>query len=131
MRPSTLSDVAIRLQAEPLEKLIPEFLDEFYRERDDVARRAMFIAEPRPTGVARHDALLAAIAEYLTKQYKLGAVPRWCAAPMRTLEVPWHTTASREPAMIEYLTFASPAEFRHRNIFTEERPLRRASMARA
>ena len=28
--------------------------------------------------------------------------------------------------MREYLTFASPAEFRSRNIFTEERPLRRA-----
>ena len=50
---------------------------------------------------------------------------------MRTLDEPWHTTSSRAPAMIEYLTFASPAEFRHRNIFTEERLLRRASMARA
>jgi hypothetical protein len=28
--------------------------------------------------------------------------------------------------MKEYLAFASPAEFRSRNIFTEERPLRRA-----
>jgi hypothetical protein len=28
--------------------------------------------------------------------------------------------------MREYLTYASPAEFRSRNIFTEERPLRRA-----
>jgi hypothetical protein len=28
--------------------------------------------------------------------------------------------------MREYLSFASPAEFRSRNIFTEERPLRRA-----
>jgi hypothetical protein len=26
----------------------------------------------------------------------------------------------------EYLTFSSPAEFASRNIFTEERPLRRA-----
>jgi hypothetical protein len=29
-------------------------------------------------------------------------------------------------AMREYLTFASPAEFASRNIFTEGRPLRRA-----
>ena len=29
-------------------------------------------------------------------------------------------------AMREYLTFSSPAEFASRNIFTEERPLRRA-----
>ena len=28
--------------------------------------------------------------------------------------------------MREYLTFESPAEFASRNIFTEERPLRRA-----
>jgi hypothetical protein len=28
--------------------------------------------------------------------------------------------------MREHLTFASPAEFASRNIFTEERPLRRA-----
>jgi hypothetical protein len=28
--------------------------------------------------------------------------------------------------MQEYLAFTSPAEFRSRNIFTEERPLRRA-----
>ena len=29
-------------------------------------------------------------------------------------------------AMREYLTFSSPGEFASRNIFTEERPLRRA-----
>ena len=33
---------------------------------------------------------------------------------------------SADIAMREYLTFASPAEFAWRNIFTEERPLRRA-----
>jgi hypothetical protein len=31
--------------------------------------------------------------------------------------------------MREYLAYASPAEFRSRNIFTEERPLRRARTA--
>jgi hypothetical protein len=35
-------------------------------------------------------------------------------------------TPFTDDAMREYLTFASPAEFRSRNIFTEERPLRRA-----
>jgi hypothetical protein len=34
-------------------------------------------------------------------------------------------TSFDDKAMREYLTFASPAEFRSRNIFTEERPLRR------
>jgi hypothetical protein len=42
------------------------------------------------------------------------------------LDRSWHTTSSDADAMREYLTFASPAEFRSRNIFTEERPLRRA-----
>ena len=38
---------------------------------------------------------------------------------------PWFTTAAQMP-MREYLTFSSPGEFASRNIFTEERPLRRA-----
>ncbi|MES2193211.1 MAG: hypothetical protein V4517_02235 [Pseudomonadota bacterium] len=75
-----------------------------------------------------------AIAEYLAKQYKLGRVPSWTSAASRYLDHPWHTSSifidwTREvvsDAMREYLTFASPAEFASRNIFTEERPLRRA-----
>lgn len=126
MRPATLAEAALRLATQPLAKTIPEFLDEFYRSEDPDARRAMFSQEPAPTGSARHDALMAAIAEYLTKQYKLGDAPDWCAAPHRFLAEPWHTIDGAEPAMIEYLSFASPAEFKHRNIFTEERPLRRA-----
>lgn len=45
----------------------------------------------------------------------------------RRLDEPWFTTPAPDPAMIEYLVHSSPAEFRSRNIFTEERPLRRAS----
>jgi hypothetical protein len=44
----------------------------------------------------------------------------------RGLASPWFTATSPSPAMREYLTFCSPAEFASRNIFTEERPLRRA-----
>jgi hypothetical protein len=40
----------------------------------------------------------------------------------------WHTTQFADDGMREYLTFASPAEFASRNIFTEEQPLRRARM---
>ena len=72
------------------------------------------------------DALVGAMAEYLAKQYRLGRVPNWVYGTCRRLDEPWFTTSSTEPAMQEYLAFASPAEFRSRNIFTEERPLRRA-----
>jgi hypothetical protein len=62
----------------------------------------------------------------LAKQRRLGRVPPWASGPARRLTIPWFTTASPSDAMREYLTFASPAEFASRNIFTEERPLRRA-----
>jgi hypothetical protein len=74
----------------------------------------------------RLDALVGAIAEYLAKQRCLGRVPGWVCDPARRLAEPWFTTSSLSDAMREYLTFASPAEFASRNIFTEERPLRRA-----
>ena len=74
----------------------------------------------------RRNALVGAMAEYLAKQYRLSRVPHWASAPWRRLDEPWFTTSSTEPAMREYLAFTSPAEFRSRNIFTEERPLRRA-----
>jgi hypothetical protein len=66
------------------------------------------------------------MAEYLAKQHRLGGVPRWVSQPWRRLDEPWFTTSSTEPAIREYLASTSPAEFRSRNIFTEERPLRRA-----
>jgi hypothetical protein len=72
------------------------------------------------------DALAGAMAEYLAKNRRLGRVPPWTGEPARRLADPWFTTASPSPAMREYLTFSSPAEFASRNIFTEERPLRRA-----
>jgi len=50
----------------------------------------------------------------------------WVFEPSRFLEHAWHVSQLDSPGMREYLTFTSPAEFRSRNIFTEERPLRRA-----
>lgn len=126
MRPHTLSEAARRLMTEPLDKVIPEFLDGFYSASGPAAQVEMLRETPALTGTARTDALLGAIAEYLTKQLRLGVAPAWSSDPARTLDQPWHTTTSTAPGMIEYLTFASPAEFRHRNIFTEEEPLRRA-----
>src|SRR3546814_20262940 len=83
---------------------------------------------PPLTGQARLDALLGAIAEYLAKQYELDPIPAWVSQPERVLRDPWFTTTLDAPGIKEFLAYSSPAEFKHRNIFTEARPLRRASM---
>ncbi len=128
-RPVTLSQVADRLRnGAKLEIATGEFLDVFYACPTSAGRAAMLAEEPALTGSQRWDALLGATAEYLTKQYTEADTPAWALAPCRVLAQPWHTTTSGSDAMIEYLTFASPAEFRHHNIFTEFRPLRRARL---
>lgn len=127
MRPSTLAEAIERIRAgEPQDLALAEFVDNFLSAPDAAAKYAAIAREPRSTDDARLNALVAAMAEYLAKQHRLGRVPRWVSQPGRRLVEPWFTTSSKEPAMQEYLAFASPAEFRSRNIFTEERPLRRA-----
>jgi hypothetical protein len=116
---------------------LAEFVDMFDLALTDEARFAMLEKEPVLAKDERLDALVGAIAEYLAKQYKLGRVPTWASGPARYLDRPWHTSSvfidwKREfltDGMREYLTFASPAEFASRNIFTEERPLHRAHAA--
>jgi hypothetical protein len=126
-RPATLSIVAERLrEGVPTEIAVSEFLDAFYGCDTSSGRAAMLREPPGPTGSARSDALLGAIAEYLTKQFTRAEVPGWAGEPSRVLAEPWFTTSSDSDAMIEYLSFASPAEFRHHNIFTDFHPLRRA-----
>src|SRR5258708_163766 len=91
------------------------------------ARHATIAGEPTTlTNNKKLDPLVGAIAEYLAKQHKLGRVPSWVPGPARYLDRPWHTCSFADDGMREYLTFASPAEFASRNIFTEERPLQRA-----
>jgi hypothetical protein len=126
MRPSTLAETVDRIKAgEPREVALSEFLDTFYVAPSGEARGACLRDEPAFSGDVRLDALMGATADYLARQYRL-AVPEWTFDRRRFLREPWHVTALADDAMREYLTFASPAEFRSRNIFTEERPLRRA-----
>jgi hypothetical protein len=126
MRPNTLAEMTTRIkQGEALEKALSEFLDTFYTAGDTARRAEMLHAEPVSIGM-RQDALIGAVAEYLAHQYALPRVPAWAFDPSRYLEHAWHTAPFEDAAMREYLTFASPAEFASRNIFTEERPLRRA-----
>jgi hypothetical protein len=127
MRPNTLAEAVERIEAgSPREVVLAEFVDSFDLAKTDDDKFASIELEPKLTGDARLDALIGAMAEYLAKQRRLGRVPHWVCDPARTLTEPWFTTASPSPAMREYLTFSSPGEFSSRNIFTEERPLRRA-----
>ena len=127
MRPNTLAEAVERIQAgAPREAELSEFVDKFDMAKTDRDRYAAIEREPRLTGDDRLDALVGAIAEYLAKQRRLGRVPHWVSDPARRLESPWFTAAAPTDAMREYLTFSSPGEFASRNIFTEERPLRRA-----
>jgi hypothetical protein len=132
MRPDTLSEAAERVfGGEPAWKAIGEFLDVFYLAGSAEERLAAIQDDPPLTGDDKLDAVLGAAAEYLAKLYRLPQVPEWVGGPKRVLAEPYFTTSVTSPGMREYLTFSSPAEFRWRNIFTEERPLRRARSALA
>jgi hypothetical protein len=127
MRPATLAQAYRRIIAgEAREKALPEFLDTFYLAPTPQAQLETLLEAPPLTGDPRLDALAGAAAEYLARQYELPDIPAWAFAPERYLDRAWHTTSIDSPGMREYLTFVSPAEFKSRNIFTEERPLRRA-----
>ena len=127
MRPSTLAEAVQTIQAgSAREMVLAEFVDNFDLAQTDQDRYASIEEEPKLTGDAQLDALVGAIAEYLAKQRRLGRVPHWVCDPARRLDEPWFTVTSPSDSMREYLTFSSPAEFASRNIFTEERPLRRA-----
>ena len=127
MRPATLAQAYERVAAgADFETALSELLDTFYLAPSALQRLAVLRDEPGLSGDPRLDALAGAIAEYLARQYRLPEIPDWAFEPCRYLDRAWHTTPFADDAMREYLTFASPAEFRSRNIFTEERPLRRA-----
>jgi hypothetical protein len=127
MRPNTLAEAVERIRAgEPQDEMLAEFVDSFLLAPDATARQATISDEPARLDDDRLNALVGAMADYLAKQYRLSGVPQWACVPWRRLDEPWFTTSSTDPAMLEYLAFTSPAEFRSRNIFTEERPLRRA-----
>jgi hypothetical protein len=127
MRPNTLADAVERIQSgSARDVVLAEFVDSFDLARTDRDRYESIEREPQLTGDVRLDALVGAVAEYLAKQRRLGQVPPWVSGPARRLASPWFTSVSPSDAMREYLTFASPAEFASRNIFTDERPLQRA-----
>ncbi len=107
-----------------------DFLYAFYAAADARARAAMLAEEPPPLG-AHHDALVGGITEYLFKQWAPDAPPHWVGDRNRYLPTPWFPGAGDDPAPMEYLTFASPAEFKSRNVMVDDEPLRRANTRRA
>ena len=127
MRPQTLAEAVAIIQNGALQDVaLAEFVDTFDLARTIEARYATIEQEPALTGDRKLDALVGAMAEYLAKQRKLGRVPHWVGDRARFLDEPWFTVTNPTDAMREFLSFSSPAEFSSRNIFTEERPLRRA-----
>ena len=127
MRPNTLARAVEQIHlGAAQDATLAEFIDSFDLAATPDDRYACIADEPAMGENPKLDALVGAMAEYLAKQHRLGRVPPWTSGPRRRLDQPWFTTASPTDAMREYLTFASPAEFASRNIFTEERPLRRA-----
>ncbi len=132
MRPNTLAEAVENIQAGAAQDVtLAEFVDTFDLSKTDQDRYASIEREPRLTGDDRLNALVGAMAEYLAKQHRLGRVPPWVCDPARRLSEPWFTTTDPSDALREYLTFSSPGEFASRNIFTEERPLRRARSPRS
>jgi hypothetical protein len=127
VRPNTLAEAVERIQTGAAQDLtLAEFVDTFDLAPTSEARYATIAEEPVLTMDKRLNALVGGIAEHLAKQHRLGRVPPWVSKQARFLDHPWHTCPYENSAMREYLTYASPAEFASRNIFTEERPLRRA-----
>jgi hypothetical protein len=118
--------------AEP-EGPLSEFVHGFLQTEASELRLSLIIEAPRPTGQKHLDALAGAIAEYLAKHFRLPSVPPWAGEPGRFLERPWHVLLFNDgrerrlprsdEGLREFLTFCSPAEFRPRNIFTDEAPL--------
>ena len=114
-------------QGQPWSKAISEFLNTFDAADTRAARIAMLAQAPPPSGDARLDALPGGIAEYLYKHWTLEDPPGWMSEPARYLAQPWFVTDSTDRGLVEYLTFASPPEFKSRNIMTDDRPPRRAN----
>gem|GEM_PF-462189 len=128
MRPHTVAEACLRVTSgEPWDRMMEEFLQSYYLADATAARVAMLAEEPILFKDERYNALVGAIAEYLYKRWTPEHVPPWIAARTRYLHEPWFPNVGDDPGLREYLTFASPPEFKSRNIMTDEEPLRRAA----
>ena len=115
----TLAGVARRARAgEDFRHAVREFLDEFA-----LRGQAEAIAErPPPTGDARYDAYLGALAEHLAAVNGLDR-PAWLIEPDRFLSRFWFV--SEVPGFRASAIAQAPAAFRRRGVFIPERSLHR------
>ena len=94
-------------------RLLFGFADDF-RGSSPPGQAALIANEPEPTGDARFDAALAAMAEFFAAEARLPA-PEWVEQPNRFVE-PWWFIASR-PAFHAYTLANSPALFVRHGVF--------------
>jgi hypothetical protein len=101
---------------------VRELLDELALLREDALRARALSEEPPPTGDARQDAYLAALAEHVATQSGL-APPSWTAGPSRFLERFWFVSSVEGFRAIAIAQ--SPAAFRRRGVFIARSSLER------
>jgi hypothetical protein len=120
----TLAGVAARIRAGgDLGFAVREFLDEFAIRADDGVRAEAIAVAPTPTGDARYDAYLGALAEHLAVAHDLER-PAWSVEPSRFLDRFWFV--SEVPGFRAISIAQAPAAFRRRGVFVPERSLHRA-----
>jgi hypothetical protein len=119
----SLAGVAERVRAgEDIHFAVREFLDEFTLLPRDDLRRAAIDRRPSPTGDARADAYLGALAEHLAVSAGLDR-PSWSVEHGRFLERFWFP--SDVPGFRALAIAESPAAFRRRGIFISRGALER------
>lgn len=119
----TLAGVATRVhEGEEFSFAVREFLDEFSLRGDDRSRAEAISGRPEPTGDARYDAYLGALAEHLALAHGLER-PAWSTEPARFLDRFWFV--SEVPGFRAVSIAQAPAAFRRRGVFVPERSLHR------
>jgi hypothetical protein len=120
---ASLAGVAGRVRdGEEFQHAVREFLDEFALRGDDRSRSAAIEQRPAPTGDARHDAYLGALAEHIAAVHHLSR-PAWSVEPDRFLDRFWFV--SDVPGFRAVSIAQAPAAFRRRCVFVPERSLHR------
>jgi len=119
----TLAGIAVRVRGgEGFQHVVREFLDEFSLRADDRSRAEAIAGRPEPTGDARYDTYLGALAEHLAAAHGLER-PAWSIEPGRFLDRFWFV--SEVPGFRAVSIAQAPAAFRRRGVFVPERSLQR------
>jgi hypothetical protein len=119
----TLAGVSNRVrEGEEFSHAAREFLDEFALRSEDRSRAGAISERPQPTGDARYDAYLGALAEHLAVAHGLER-PAWSTEPARFLDRFWFV--SEVPGFRAVAIAQAPAAFRRRGVFIPERSLHR------